>query len=189
VAGHARTRSLISLGLGLLVLAGAAWMPGPGAVTQAKTATAGQGPVQAIASKPASPASSNQLAPVDPCMLLTAAEVEAMVGELAAEPRSLEGPGGMFHQCSYRTASGPKLLLTVMSDEYWEGQKGIAEFKKGTEQVTGLGEEAFFMPDKDQGYTLRVLNRPAVLQINVTGGHDQALDLSKAVAAKVMLRL
>lgn len=200
MAGFARTRLLMALGLSVMVTASTACGFGGTGATMAKPATTGQtapgqtaaGPQasQASASKPASSAVHTEKAEkVDPCSLTTAAEVEGIVGKLRSGPEPLKGQDGSILQCKFVTSNGSLVNLAVIDAVNWELHKGLAENEEGSQKVPGLGEDGFFRSGKGATPMLEILKRPYILQVNVTMDDEDALTFSKAVAEKALPRL
>jgi hypothetical protein len=189
VVARSRFRLLTALGFGLVVLTSIGCGLGSAGPVVAKPASAAQQPAQSAAKPAAAAANTTPYKPVDACTLVTVAEIEAVVGKLSGEPFALAGPEGLFRMCSFHTESSKPVLVTVARAETWAGRKGAARANKDTEQVSGVGDEAFLTSDLEGGYNLQVRKGPAVLQINVPLGHDQALDATKTIAAKALPRL
>jgi hypothetical protein len=163
-------------------------MSGPGTATQVRPAPSAQGPAEGGAAQPRQ-APAKVFKPVDPCSLATAAEMQSIVGKLRSGPEPLKGQNGQILQCDYVTGDGRRIAISVDDGVNWEIHQGIASGDKGTEQVAGLGDDAYFTFFGGEGYNLHVLKRPTILEIDVQMGHDQALEVTKAIATKVLPRL
>lgn len=149
-------------------------------------------PGQAAPPSPAAPAP-----PVDPCALLTKAEVEAAVGRATLDPRNEQA--GDFASCNWGDLKDPAAVagaiasplvsvsVTIASDP--AAAKGILDISRSNaasvEAVGELGDGAYW--DK----ILRKLNAAkGRYQLDVSVAPDAGgLDTAKALAHKAVARL
>jgi hypothetical protein len=119
---------------------------------------------------------------VDPCSLLSRAEVEAVFGELKGAPRADRGLRNE-RECRYSNASGQWLELSLYGTDRWELEKGTVS-EQHPVAVPNFGDEAFSVrqgTEKD----IYVRMRGAVLQ---TSG-SCSLETITTLAAKAVARL
>jgi hypothetical protein len=123
---------------------------------------------------------------VDPCSLVTVAEVEQTIGKLQAPPRS--GKNDRLLTCSYKFVDDANAL------DVWVYPAALMERArkqlKDRIPVKGLGEDAFTRVNPDTDYKdLFVLKGNAVVEVSVpmkTPGADAKL---AALARKAIGRL
>ena len=119
---------------------------------------------------------------VDPCSLLTRAEVEAVFGELKGAPREDRGLRNE-RECRFSNTNGQWLDLSLYGTDRWELEKGTVS-EQHPASIPNLGDEAFSVrqgTEKD----LYIRTRGAVLQ---TSG-SCSLEIITTLAAKAAARL
>jgi hypothetical protein len=133
--------------------------------SEAGTATAAPSAAPATAAK------------VDPCALVTPAEVQEVTGKSAASPSDV--PAGLYQSCTYGNAGVVVLVRTIDKATF---DKSAAANPGGAKPVPGIGQDAY---SADGG--LLVWQNGTEITILVTsdgsGGLDQAEQLAKAAVA------
>jgi hypothetical protein len=119
---------------------------------------------------------------VDPCSLLSRAEVEAVFGELKEAPR---GDRGLRNEreCRFSNTKGQWIEISLYGTDRWELEKGtVSEQHPAT--IPNLGDEAFSVRQGTETDVF-IRSRGAVLQ---TSG-SCSLETITALAAKAAARL
>lgn len=80
-------------------------------------------------------------ASVDTCALIARADVEAVVGPLAQDPKADTPAGSLLGQCSYYGADA-SLILSARPAREFDGTVKYAGEKAAVQPVAGLGEKA-----------------------------------------------
>jgi hypothetical protein len=119
---------------------------------------------------------------IDPCSLLSRAEVEAVFGELKAEPRGNRGLRNE-RECRFSNTNGQWLELSVYGTDRWGLEKGTVS-EQHPAAIPNLGEEAFSVRQGTET-DLYIRSRGAVLQ---TSG-SCSLETITTLAAKAAARL
>jgi hypothetical protein len=143
-------------------------------------------PSPAAASKPAEPpagqpAAKTNAAAVDPCGLLSKAEVAEQFGEIKEGPKPKTALGSAS-ACEFTNTDGGVLTITVDSADKWGLRKGSAIDPKSE---SGLGEEAFSVPRSTGGSDLAVKKSSVFFEIEGSINLDKA----KAIATKALVKL
>jgi hypothetical protein len=156
-------------------------------------------------SKPAAPIK------INPCALLTSAEIQAVQGERIEEFKTTNQPSGSvtLHQCTFRTTTpsksvslavataGALLGSEVSPRQFWQQKFHSADQGEQREREGGkprhisvLGEEAFWINTPVTG-ALYVLQGDTFFRISVGGvpQETERLARSKTLATKVANRL
>jgi hypothetical protein len=159
----------------------------------------------------ATPGAAAAEASIDPCTLLTVAEVEGVIGKLGQEPSKRDQPMGkvaMLRQCQYFGEGEKPEYLTLQAiqrhpedkgsysqDNMFKSQKlGYEEVESKTQDVSGLGEDAFWVDSKEIGEDLShsVLiwrAKEVVLVMFIPGNGQETLEKAKKLAISVVGRL
>ena len=160
-------------------------------------------------------ASSPELKPkLDACAMLTSQEIQSIQGEGLKETKASESSANGFHvsQCFFalptftnsislaitQRASGPDARdpRQFWKDTFHSGkepedrEKEEGEESKPPQQISGIGDEAFWTASRAAG-VLYVLKGSSYLRISIGGRGDQQAEIkkSKALAQKVINRL
>jgi len=165
-------------------------------------------------------ASSPQLKPkLDACAMLTSQEIQSIQGEGFKETKLSESSANGFHvsQCFYALPTFTNSISLAITQraagpgardprEFWKDtfhsgkepkndgdrdrEKEEGEKSKPPQQISGIGDEAFWMASRAAGI-LYVLKGSSYLRISIGGRGDQQMELSKskALAQKVIDRL
>lgn len=80
-------------------------------------------------------------ATIDPCKLITAAEVEAVLGVAVEAPQGMDSEP--WRSCTYKGANGHNLYLTVMDIEQADFERGMKILKHGLPVGSGMGADAY----------------------------------------------
>jgi hypothetical protein len=135
----------------------------------------------------------------DACTLLTAREVERIVGVPIADGKSTAGPAGgvLMSQCVFGGSSSRSVSLAVAGvvggrtgvtpREYWRRQfhpparRAERENERESEarRIRGVGEEAYWAGNRIGG-ALYVLRGNTFLRISIGGLRDEADRIAKA---------
>jgi hypothetical protein len=161
----------VATGLATLGLSGC--HSGPSSAASAPSAS-GAGTTAATPS--AAPATA---AKVDPCALVTPAEVQEVTGKPDASPSDV--PAGVYQSCSY-TKAGVVVLVRGIGKAAFD--KSAAANPGGVKPVPGIGQDAY-----SSGGALLVWQNGTEITISVTsdgsGGLDQAEQFAKAAVAQL----
>jgi hypothetical protein len=129
----------------------------------------------------------------DPCVLVTQAEAEAVLGGPAGGPRTRRT--ALLSQCQYAPATpsaDPDNTVTVQvfpsgGPTTWQLRRDTFRKTDPTVQaVVGVGDEAFWVGDQR---ALFVTSRGVIFAVRVPGGGPAALANAKALALKAVARL
>jgi hypothetical protein len=128
------------------------------------------------------------------CSLLTPAQVGATLGEPVADGKQV-----VTRMCEWKSASGKKsVLLTVFGqmgrsspvERFMNSKKEVAGITKTP--VSGIGDDAIFIPGMGGGLSLNVRSKNSAFQIHVSGpgaSEDQARRTAETLARQVVLKL
>ena len=122
----------------------------------------------------------------DPCKLVTAAEMQQLVGPLKGAPRQGDIASGDV-SCEYTPASGPAWLEVRLQEgelSYWRKRNGGPDAMSLPE----LGKDAFVNPDSEGSADLYAKKGNLVLRVSLPKG-PKAVDTAKAIAKKALARL
>jgi len=160
--------------------------------TPAATASAGETQTPAETAQPAA-------GELDPCALVTTADVEAVLGVSLGEPeKQTVGP---FETCIYSDDAGNYVQVQVGSDVYTQGtfddamEAAAEELDVEAEPVSGLGDKAFWLVGvlwvQKGDVSLNVLAQtPELAQLRLQGDTEaedqQSLALATDLAGKAL---
>ena len=119
----------------------------------------------------------------DPCKLVTAAEIQQLVGPLKGAPKQGDIASGDV-SCGYTPASGPAWIEVRLQEgelSYWRKRNGGPDAMSLPE----LGKDAFVNPDSDGSTDLYAKKGNLVLRVSLPKG-PKAVDTAKAIAKKAM---
>lgn len=164
----------VASGLATLGLSGCS--SGPSSAASAPSAS-GAGTTTTTAATPsAAPATA---AKVDPCALVTPAEVQEVTG--TPDPSPSDVPAGVYQSCSY-TKAGVVVLVRGIGKAAFD--KSAAANPGGVKPVPGIGQDAY-----SAGGALLVWQNGTEITISVTsdgsGDLDQAEQFAKAAVAQL----
>ncbi len=121
---------------------------------------------------------------IDPCGLVTKAEVEQVMGTLKEDPKVGTGlnPGEVTCDFTNDKGSWSKIRVYRMSSDSWEFQKNM--LPNPPTKLSGIGDEAL---STKRGTTTEVYVRKGetVLEVDSSGG----IDFAKPIAEKAFTRL
>ena len=200
MSGHSTGWIRAGLLVGLMLVASTACTSGPGTPAAAKPATNVQQPATTAqqstgASQKPAQTTSASTAPkaqaVDPCALVTGAEIEAIVGKLRSGPEPIKGPTGEVLFCKIVTDKGQLVDLGVIDAVNWDFKLGFNKDDKDShfQKVPGLGDDAFFIAPDHREDELMILAKPYILEVVLTVDAEKNLEYAKAIAAKALPRL
>ena len=122
----------------------------------------------------------------DPCKLVTAAEMQQIVGALDGAPKATDPNSGEI-TCTYTPAKGPSFVDVSLHDgdlAAWKRRNG----GKNPVAVTEFGADAFVTPDFQDFAELYAKKGSWVLRISMPKG-PQSVEAVKAIARKALPRL
>lgn len=122
----------------------------------------------------------------DPCKLVTAAEMQQLVGPLKGAPKQGDIASGDV-SCEYTPASGPAWIEVRLQEgelSYWRRRNGGPD----PMSLPELGKDAFANPDFEGSADLYAKKGNLVLRISLPKG-PKAVDTAKAIAKKALVRL
>jgi len=140
-------------------------------------AVLGTGSARPVTAAPAIP---------DPCKLVTAAEMQQIVGALDGAPKATDPKSGEV-TCTYTPAKGPSFVDVSLHDgdlAAWKRRNG----GKNPVAATEFGADAFVTPDFQDFAELYAKKGSWVLRISVPKG-PQSVEVVKAIARKALPRL
>ena len=122
----------------------------------------------------------------DPCKLVTAAEIQQLVGPLKGALKQGDIASGDV-SCEYTPASGPAWIEVRLQEgelSYWRERNG------GPHAVSlpELGKDAFVNPDFEGSADLFAKKGNLVLRVSLPQG-PKAVETAKAIARKALVRL
>ncbi|MEO8923947.1 MAG: hypothetical protein ABI330_14185 [Caldimonas sp.] len=122
----------------------------------------------------------------DPCTLVTAAELQAIVGTLKGVPKAGDAASGDI-SCEYATASGPRWISVRLHDgdlAAWKRRNGGAH----PVALPDLGKDAFANADAEGSADVYAMKGKLILRVTMPKG-PQAVEMDKAIAKKALARL
>ena len=122
----------------------------------------------------------------NPCTLVTAPEMQQIVGPLAGAPRATDPASGQV-TCTYEPAKGPSYIDISLHD----GELGAWKTRSGGKSPVALpelGNGAFVNPDSDGSAELFAQKGGLVLHVTLPAG-PTAVATAKAIAKKALARL
>lgn len=122
----------------------------------------------------------------NPCTLVTAAEVQQIVGPLKGAPKATDPASGEV-TCSYTPAKGPSFVDVSLHDGdllAWKSRNG----GKSPVALPEFGKDAFVNPDFENFADLYAKKGNLILRITMPKG-PQAVESVKAIARKALARL
>lgn len=136
-------------------------------------------PLASVAGTATATPASATAAKVDPCALVTPAEVQEVTGLSDASP--IDGPAGVYQSCAYGKAGVVVLARKIDKATF---DKSAAANPGGAKPVPGIGQDAY-----SAGGALLVWQNGTEISILVTsdgsGGLDQAEQLAKPAVAQL----
>ncbi len=120
----------------------------------------------------------------DPCKLITAAELQQIVGPLKGAPKP-GGPGEVA--CEYTPVKAPAWIRVSLADgelNYWKSRNG----GKNPVSLPEFGSGAFVNPDFEGSADLYAKKGSLILRITLPKG-PTAVDTAKTIAKKALPRL
>ena len=166
----------VATGLATLGLSGCHSGPSSAASAPSASGAATTAATPTAATPSAAPATA---AKVDPCALVTPAEVQEVTGKPDASPSDV--PAGVYQSCSY-TKAGVVVLVRGIGKAAFD--KSAAANPGGVKPVPGIGQDAY-----SSGGALLVWQNGTEITISVTsdgsGGLDQAEQFAKAAVAQL----
>ena len=150
-------------------------------------------------------ASAQEVQEVDPCTLITATEIEEVVGQPPGEPVR-KALGTSFFECRWPSADGSEHQLAHVAFRPARApatyEEWVRQYKAGMgddfeesdldayQRIDGLGDYALFLDGGSLGGSLQVYDRERMLQVDtaaVPGASN--LDLALALGRKAVERL
>jgi hypothetical protein len=122
----------------------------------------------------------------DPCTLVTAAELQAIVGGLKGTPKAGDAGSGDI-SCEYAPASGPRWISIRLHDgdlAAWKRRNGGAN----PVALPDLGKDAFANADAEGSADVYAMKGKLILRVTMPKG-PQAVEMDKAIAKKALARL
>ena len=122
----------------------------------------------------------------DPCSLVTAAELQAVVGTLKGAPKPGDAASGDI-SCEYATASGPRWISVRLHDgdiAAWKRRSGGAN----PLALPDLGKDAFANADAEGSADVYAMKGKLILRVTMPKG-PQAVAMDTAIAKKALARL
>lgn len=122
----------------------------------------------------------------DPCKLITAPELEQIVGPLKGRPKAGDVKAGDI-SCEYTPTKGPTWIDVRLHDgelKYWKSRNG----GKNPVALPELGKDAFVNPDSEGSADLYAKKGDFILRVSMPKG-PTAVEKLKAIAQKALPRL
>lgn len=122
----------------------------------------------------------------NPCSLVTAAEMEAIVGKLSGAPRATDPASGEV-TCTFEPVNGPSFIDVSLHDgdlKAWKARNG----GKAPVPVPELGVDAFANPNTNDWVDLYAKKGALIVRVTLPTGPN-ALNMAKAIAKKALSRL
>jgi hypothetical protein len=122
----------------------------------------------------------------DPCKLITAPELEQIVGPLKGSPKPGDLKAGDI-SCEYTPAKGPAWIEIRLHDgelASWKSRNG----GKSPLSLPELGKDAFANPDSEGSADVFAKKGALILRVSMPKG-PTAVDQLKAIAQKALPRL
>lgn len=123
---------------------------------------------------------------LDPCKLVTVAEMQQIVGPLSGAPKATDPKSGEI-TCTYSPAKGPSFVDVSLHDgdlAAWRKRNG----GKNPVALPEFGSDAFVNPDFQDFADLYVKKGSLILRVSMPKG-PQAVEAVKAIARKALPRL
>jgi hypothetical protein len=119
---------------------------------------------------------------IEPCALLSHADVESIFGTLKRDPKSDQGLREE-KQCRYQNTDGQWLKVSLYGADRWELEKGIVS-EQHPAPITSLGDEAFSVKQGTDS-VIYVRKGGGVLEISCSCGLPKA----RAIAGNAIVKL
>ncbi len=122
----------------------------------------------------------------NPCSLVTAAEMQAIVGPLAGAPRATDPASGEV-TCSFEPVNGPSFVDVSLHDgdlKSWKARNG----GKSPVSLPELGADAFVNPSTNDWVDLFAKKGAVIVRVTLPTG-PKSMDMAKAIAKKALARL
>ncbi len=122
----------------------------------------------------------------DPCKLVTAAEMQQIVGPLKQSPKNTDPKSGEI-SCEYAPTKGPDFVEISLHDgdlAAWKQRNG----GKSPLALPEFGGDAFVNPDFNDWADLYAKKGSLVLRVTMPKG-PQSIEAVKAIARKALARL
>jgi hypothetical protein len=123
------------------------------------------------------------LAQLDVCTLLPAAEIPERFGKVIEGPTSSRNPNS-WPSCSYVLAPNTGLVVELMESSYYEMSRGMWD-QTGTRDVPGVGEKAFLVPLKPPSDPHLIAAKGYVAVKVTTRKQELAEEAAKIVLSKL----
>lgn len=138
---------------------------------------------EAVKAAPAAPMPLNA-ASVDTCALIARADVEAVVGPLAQDPKADQPQGSLLGGCDFMTADYTSVSVSARPAREFDATVKYAGEKAALQPVAGLGEKAF---QTRYGLMIQPAGKPYFLTVVVLSGGAMNAALSLDIARKLKL--
>jgi hypothetical protein len=122
----------------------------------------------------------------DPCTLVTAAELQAIVGALKGAPKAGDATSGDI-SCEYAMANGPRWISVRLHDgdlAAWKRRNGGAN----PIALPDLSKDAFANADAEGSADVYAMKGKLILRVTMPKG-PQAVEMDKAIAKKALARM
>jgi hypothetical protein len=122
----------------------------------------------------------------DPCSLVTAAEMQAIVGKLSGTPKATDPASGEV-TCSFEPVSGPSFIDVSLHDgdlKAWKARNG----GKTPVSLPELGADAFANPSDNDWVDLYAKKGAVIVRVTMPTG-PKSMDMAKAIAKTALSRL
>ena len=122
----------------------------------------------------------------DPCKLVTAAEIQQVVGPLSGAPKATDPASGEV-TCTYAPAKGPSFVDVTLHDgdlAAWRRRNG----GKTPVALPEFGTDAFVNPDFNDMADLYAKKGSLILRVTMPKS-PQAVEMVKSIARKALARM
>ena len=123
----------------------------------------------------------------DPCKLITAAEMQQIVGPLQGAPKGTDPKSGEI-SCSFTPTKGPSFVELELHDGDLAAWKKRNGGKSPVALPSEFGADAFLNPDFNDWADLYAKKGSLVLRVTMPKG-PQAAEAVKAIARKALARM
>lgn len=122
----------------------------------------------------------------NPCSLVTAAEMQAIVGKLSGTPKATDPASGEV-TCSFEPVNGPSFIDVSLHDgdlKAWKARNG----GKTPVSLPELGTDAFANPSDNDWVDLYAKKGAVIVRVTLPTG-PKSMDMAKAIAQKALSRM
>lgn len=122
----------------------------------------------------------------NPCSLVTAAEMQQIVGPLSEKPQATDPASGEI-TCSFSPASGPRFIDVTLHEGDLAALRNTASYKNAL-SLPEFGKDAFVSPNFQEYADLYAKKGNLIVRVTLPMG-PKSVETAKSIARKALARM